>query len=62
MIKNKISQNDSEKDGQKSVLNRRLFLRSAGVATAVGTLAIGACKNDDDDNVMPVDGTTVDFH
>jgi hypothetical protein len=61
MIKNKISQNDSEKDGQKSVLNRRLFLRSAGVATAVGTLAIGACKNDDDDNVMPVDGTTVDL-
>lgn len=61
MIKNKISQNDSEKDGQKSVLNRRLFLRSAGVATAVGTLAIGACKNDDDDTVTPVDGTTVDL-
>lgn len=61
MIKNKISTNDSEKDGQKSVLNRRLFLRSAGVATAVGTLAIGACKNDDDDNVTPVDGNTVDL-
>ncbi|WP_159472586.1 ferritin-like domain-containing protein [Dyadobacter sp. 3J3] len=57
MIKNKISTNDSEKDGQKSVLNRRLFLRSAGVATAVGTLALGACK-DDDDTVTPTTPAT----
>ena len=53
MINNNISQKDSDtKDGQKSVLNRRLFLRSAGVATAVGTLAMGACKDDDDDMEM----------
>jgi hypothetical protein len=56
MINNKNSQKDSDtKGGQESVLNRRLFLRSAGVATAVGTLALGACKDDDDDMVTPPD-------
>lgn len=31
-----------------SVVNRRLFLRSAGVASAMGAFILGACKNDDD--------------
>ena len=58
MINNNISQKDSDaKKGDESVLNRRLFLRSAGIATAVGTLAIGACKDDDDDMVTPPAGT-----
>jgi rubrerythrin len=52
MIKNKISLKDAGKEGQESVLNRRLFLRSAGVATAVSTLALGACSDDDDDNMV----------
>ncbi|SEI49797.1 Ferritin-like domain-containing protein [Dyadobacter koreensis] len=61
MINNNISQKDSDtKKGDESVLNRRLFLRSAGIATAVGTLAIGACKDDDDD-MTPSTGTTVDL-
>ena len=58
MINNNISQKDSDaKKGDESVLKRRLFLRSAGIATAVGTLAIGACKDDDDDMVTPPAGT-----
>ena len=58
MINNNISQKDSDaKKGDESVLNRRLFLRSAGIATAVGTLAIGACKDDDDDMITPPAGT-----
>jgi len=58
MINNNISPKESDpKEGQESVLNRRLFLRSAGVATAVGTLAMGACKDDDDDMVTPPAGT-----
>ncbi|MCF2444282.1 ferritin-like domain-containing protein [Dyadobacter sp. CY345] len=58
MINNNITQKDSEtKKGDGSVLNRRLFLRSAGIATAVGTLAIGACKDDDDDMITPPSGT-----
>ncbi len=58
MINNNITQKDSEtKKGDGSVLNRRLFLRSAGIATAVGTLAIGACKDDDDDMITPPMGT-----
>lgn len=61
MINNKNAQKDADtKGGQESVLNRRLFLRSAGVATAVGTLALGACKDDDDDMVTPPT-TTVDL-
>lgn len=31
-----------------SVVNRRLFLRSAGVASAMGAFILGACNNDDD--------------
>ncbi|PWJ59572.1 ferritin-like protein [Dyadobacter jejuensis] len=38
-----------------SVVNRRLFLRSAGVATAMGAFILGACK--DDDPVMQGDAT-----
>nr|WP_229236105.1 ferritin-like domain-containing protein [Dyadobacter tibetensis] len=38
-----------------SVVNRRFFLRSAGVATAMGAFILGACK--DDDPVMEGDMT-----
>lgn len=44
-----------------SVLNRRLFLRSAGLATSLGTIVIAAACNDDDDPMIPGTGDTVDL-
>lgn len=45
-----------------SVVNRRLFLRSAGLATSLGTIVIAAGCNDDDDNsVIPGTGDSVDL-
>ncbi|WP_406566839.1 ferritin-like domain-containing protein [Dyadobacter helix] len=48
---------NSEKDQSQilAVVNRRLFLRSAGVASAMGAFILGACK--DDDPVMTGDKT-----
>lgn len=45
-----------------SVVNRRLFLRSAGLATSLGTIVIAAgCNDDDDDPMIPGTGDTVDL-
>nr|WP_295930810.1 ferritin-like domain-containing protein [uncultured Dyadobacter sp.] len=45
-----------------SVVNRRLFLRSAGLATSLGTIVIAAgCNDDDDDPMIPGAGDTVDL-
>ena len=45
-----------------SVFNRRLFLRSAGLATSLGTIVIAAgCNDDDDDPMIPGTGDTVDL-
>ncbi|MCF0073709.1 ferritin-like domain-containing protein [Dyadobacter sp. CY261] len=44
-----------------SVVNRRLFLRSAGLATSLGTIVIAAGCNDDDDPMIPGSGDTVDL-
>jgi rubrerythrin len=60
MNRMKNSQNNSDKEEEKisSVVDRRNFLRSAGIAASVGALAM-ACKDDDMDTVTP--GTTVDL-
>jgi hypothetical protein len=44
-----------------SVVNRRLFLRSAGLATSLGTIVLAAACNDDDDPMIPGTGDTVDL-
>ena len=44
-----------------SVVNRRLFLRSAGLGTALGTIVIAAGCKDDDDPMIPGTGETVDL-
>lgn len=39
----------TSKEGQMlAMVNRRFFLRSAGVAATTGAFLLGACKNDDD--------------
>ncbi len=61
---NKImkSHTDSDKQEEKvtSVVNRRYFLRSAGLATSMGAIVLGACK-DDDPAVIPGTGDAVDL-
>jgi hypothetical protein len=44
-----------------SVVNRRLFLRSAGLATSMGALVLSACKNDDPDPMIPGAGEGVEL-
>ncbi|MCF2486545.1 ferritin-like domain-containing protein [Dyadobacter sp. CY347] len=58
------SKNDSGKEegASASVVNRRLFLRSAGLATSLGTIVIAAACNDDDpDPMIPGTGDSVDL-
>lgn len=58
--KTKIS--SGKEEGEiTSVFNRRLFLRSAGLATSLGTIVIVAGCNDDDDPMIPGTGDTVDL-
>lgn len=57
----KISSGKGEEE-VRSVVNRRLFLRSAGLATSLGTIVIAAgCNDDDDDPMIPGTGDTVDL-
>lgn len=42
-----------------SVVNRRLFLRSAGLATSMGAIVLSACK--DDDSMTPGMGDSVEL-
>lgn len=63
---NKITKtrlNSGKGEGEiASVVNRRLFLRSAGLATSLGTIVIAAgCNDDDDDPMIPGAGDTVDL-
>ena len=53
------SQKDSDKEEGKvtSVVNRRLFLRSAGLATSMGAIVLNACKSDDPDPMIPGTGS-----
>lgn len=54
--------NSGKEEGEiASVVNRRLFLRSAGLATSLGTIVIAAACNDDDDPMIPGTGDTVDL-
>lgn len=58
----KTKNNSGNGEGENtSVLNRRLFLRSAGLATSLGTIVIAAACNDDDDPMIPGTGDTVDL-
>jgi hypothetical protein len=52
------SQKNSDKEEGKvtSVVNRRLFLRSAGLATSMGAIVLNACKSDDPDPMIPGTG------
>ncbi len=52
---------DSDKKESKvtSVVNRRLFLRSAGLATSMGAIVLSACKDDDD--MTPGTGDSVEL-
>ncbi|MCF2496330.1 ferritin-like domain-containing protein [Dyadobacter chenhuakuii] len=51
-----------EEGASASVVNRRLFLRSAGLATSLGTIVIAAACNDDDpDPMIPGTGDSVDL-
>lgn len=64
MNKNTETKNSSGKrEGEiASVVNRRLFLRSAGLATSLGTIVIAAaCSDDDPDPMIPGTGDTVDL-
>ncbi|MCE6992302.1 ferritin-like domain-containing protein [Dyadobacter sp. CY323] len=57
----KSKNNSGEKEGT-SVVNRRLFLRSAGLATSLGTIVISAaCSDDDPDPMIPGTGDAVDL-
>ncbi|MCF0063879.1 ferritin-like domain-containing protein [Dyadobacter chenwenxiniae] len=59
----KSKNNSGKEEGEiTSVVNRRLFLRSAGLATSLGTIVIAAACNDDDpDPMIPGTGDTVDL-
>lgn len=63
MNKNTKTRQNSGKGEEEiaSVVNRRLFLRSAGLATSLGTIVIAAGCNDDDDPMIPGTGDTVDL-
>lgn len=54
----KTKSNSENKEGEiTSVVNRRLFLRSAGLATSLGTIVISACTTDDHDPDPQIPGT-----
>jgi hypothetical protein len=57
------SKNSGKEEGEiTSVVNRRLFLRSAGLATSLGTIVLSAaCSDDDPDPMIPGTGDTVDL-
>ena len=59
----KSKNNSGKEEGEiSSVVNRRLFLRSAGLATSLGTIVIAAACNDDDpDPMIPGTGDAVDL-
>jgi len=59
----KTKNNSGNGEGENaSVVNRRLFLRSAGLATSLGTIVIAAaCNDDDDDPMIPGTGDSVDL-
>lgn len=61
MNKHTKTSSGKEEGGIASVVNRRLFLRSAGLATSLGTIVIAAACNDDDDPMIPGTGDTVDL-
>ncbi|WP_439559734.1 ferritin-like domain-containing protein [Dyadobacter sp.] len=51
-----------EEEGNVSPVNRRSFLRAAGIATSLGTIALTtACNDDDDPNPTNPGGDTVDL-
>ena len=54
--------NSGKQDGENtSVVNRRLFLRSAGLATSLGTIVLSACNDDDPNPMIPGTGDAVDL-
>jgi hypothetical protein len=59
----KTKNNSGNGEGEiTSVVDRRLFLRSAGLATSLGTIIIAAgCNDDDDDPMIPGSGDSVDL-
>lgn len=60
MNKLKTTENTSGQKGKDQV-NRRLFLRAAGLATSMGTIVLSACNNDDPDPMIPGTGDPVDL-
>lgn len=61
LIKSKNNSGNKEEE-ITSVVNRRLFLRSAGLATSLGTIVISAaCSDDDPDPMIPGTGDAVDL-
>ncbi|QRR03370.1 ferritin-like domain-containing protein [Dyadobacter sandarakinus] len=62
MNKLKTKGNNPGHDEEKNTtVNRRLFLRSAGLATSMGTIILSACNDDDPDPMIPGTGDTVDL-
>jgi rubrerythrin len=58
----KSKNNSGKEEGEiTSVVNRRLFLRSAGLATSLGAIVLSACNDDDPDPMIPGTGDTVDL-
>ena len=54
--------NSGKQDGENtSFVNRRLFLRSAGLATSLGTIVLSACNDDDPNPMIPGTGDAVDL-
>lgn len=56
IIKTK-SNSENKEEEITSVVNRRLFLRSAGLATSLGTIVISACTTDDHNPDPQIPGT-----
>jgi len=61
---NKLLKPDTDsgkKEVETSPVNRRSFLRAAGIATSLGTIALTTACKDDDPDPMPGTGDTVDL-
>ncbi|MCE7058464.1 ferritin-like domain-containing protein [Dyadobacter sp. CY343] len=54
--------NSGKREGETSPVNRRSFLRAAGIATSLGTIALAsACKDDETEPMPGGNGDTVDL-
>lgn len=60
-MKNVKTNSGQEDEKISSIVDRRFFLRSAGLATSLGAIVLSACKDDTIDPIIPGVGGTVDL-